>query len=256
MKVFLSCMQCQRERGIPSMEPFVADYYDDGITYITCSEGHETAYLMQTAKFEILLESGATALLEGFTMEACASFSASLERFYEYALNVMCLARGISEGFFNKMFKAMATQSERQLGAFMVLYAMEFGKVYDPVEIAKQRNRVIHQGKIPTPAEAHVFGSQVYSIISDIYPKLWEKHRVHMEALLTQDGRQKQAKVRPGVCVASSHGTMFFNGAWGGQEQDFGKVLERFREARIRIFDTAVPMLRLLHRIQKAGSTS
>src|SRR5271165_787884 len=42
---------------------------------------------MQSQKFEMLLDSGAAALLEGFTLEACASFAAALERFYEFSLH-------------------------------------------------------------------------------------------------------------------------------------------------------------------------
>jgi hypothetical protein len=69
------------------------DYYDDGVVHLECTRGHKTIQLIQSAKFEILMESGAAALLNGFTLEACASFSAALERFYEFALRVMCTAR-------------------------------------------------------------------------------------------------------------------------------------------------------------------
>jgi len=73
--------------GRPSFEAFIADYFDDGIALIECSAGHKTALVMQSQKFEMLLDSGAAALLEGFTLEACASFAAALERFYEFSLH-------------------------------------------------------------------------------------------------------------------------------------------------------------------------
>ena len=55
----------------------MADYFDDGVATIECSAGHKTALILQSQKFEMLLDSGATALLEGFTLEACASFAAA-----------------------------------------------------------------------------------------------------------------------------------------------------------------------------------
>jgi hypothetical protein len=93
MKTFATCMQCQIELGRPSFEAFIADYFDEGIAFIECSAGHKTALVMQAQKFEMLLDSGAAALLEGFTLEACASIAAALERFYEFSLRVACVGR-------------------------------------------------------------------------------------------------------------------------------------------------------------------
>jgi hypothetical protein len=94
MKMFAMCMQCQTELGHPSFEPFIADYFDEGVAHIECARGHKSAISVQSLKFEVLMESGANALLEGYTFEACAAFSAALERFYEFASQVMCMARG------------------------------------------------------------------------------------------------------------------------------------------------------------------
>ena len=142
-------MQCFAELGRPSFEPLVGDYFEDAVAYLHCSAGHRTAVVIPSPKFEILLESGATALIEGFTLEACASFSAALERFYEFALRVVSLARGVSPELYAKMFAEMARQSERQLGAFMLLFAIEFGEPYRlDQKITEFRNSVIHKGSI------------------------------------------------------------------------------------------------------------
>jgi hypothetical protein len=126
-----------------------------------CSAGHKIAFLVQNTKFEMLLESGATALLEGFTLEACSGFYSALERFYEFALRVICHARGMCDEngnlseVFAKTFAGMSRQSERQLGAFMLLHAMEFDEPYvPPSNLVAFRNNVIHKGEIPTLAEA------------------------------------------------------------------------------------------------------
>ena len=94
MKIFAPCMQCQVELGCPSFEPII------GI--ITMMASHTSPVppatkpliLYKSSKFEVLLEAGAAALLEGFTFEACASFSAALEQFYEIALRVVYACLG------------------------------------------------------------------------------------------------------------------------------------------------------------------
>jgi hypothetical protein len=151
LRILTTCMQCLTETGHPSFEPIIADYFDDGIAYATCSAGHTTAQLVESSKFEILFEAGAIALLEGFTFEAVAGFSAALERYYEFALHVGCVARGLSPELYADMFKEMSRQSERQLGAFMLLHALELGKAYRPdTKMSEFRNSVIHKGQIPT----------------------------------------------------------------------------------------------------------
>lgn len=174
MKILVMCMQCFAEQGQPSTELFLADYFDEGIAHIRCAAGHETAVLVQNPKFEVLMQSGATALLQGFTYEACASFSAALERFYEFALRVFCKAQSVTNDLYSTMFKGMKNQSERQLGAFMLVYALEFSKPYNVNDIkvgnknlSEFRNNIVHKGYIPKLEEAHDYCSRVYEIIFD-----------------------------------------------------------------------------------------
>ena len=70
MKTLATCMACSAEHGHPGNEIFLLPYYDDRIAYVTCSQGHKSAIVLQSAKFEVLLESGANALADGFTLEA------------------------------------------------------------------------------------------------------------------------------------------------------------------------------------------
>jgi hypothetical protein len=113
VKTFASCMQCLVDNGRPSYV-VLSDYFDDGIALMECSAGHKTALVMQSQKFQMLLDSGASALLERFTLEACASFAAALERFYEFSLRVAFAGRQQSGDLYEKMFSEMARQSERQ----------------------------------------------------------------------------------------------------------------------------------------------
>ena len=110
MQMFAMCMECVKKLGQPSFEPFWVSYYDDRIGYMECSQGHKTALLLQSQKFEVLLESGANALAAGFTFEAASTFSAALERFFEFCLQVISVHRNMSGGTYKEMFDSMARQ--------------------------------------------------------------------------------------------------------------------------------------------------
>jgi hypothetical protein len=246
LKLFTTCMKCLTE-GRPSFEPIIADYYDDGIVYPTCSAGHETAQLVQSSKFEILLESGAIALLEGFTFEAVASFSAALERFYEFALRVGCVARGLSPEPYVSMFQEMARQSERQLGAFMLFYAIEFGKAYKPdTKMSEFRNSVIHKGTVPTLEKTNRYAAYVYEAIFPLYRNLRSKHSDHMMAVTMQGVAEKQAKVPKGMHVSTHSTTIFFKGAQTDAPSDFATALDTFKKAR-QMIAGSIPHMQALH---------
>jgi hypothetical protein len=141
-------------------------YYDDMIVRFECSRGHKNLCAIDGQKFEVLLESGADALHSGFTLEAAATFSAALERFFEFCTKVMLVHKEMDMALFDEMFKEMARQSERQFGAFMALHALVLGIPFVPnKDIAPFRNSVIHKGKIPTPEDAQTFCGNVYSEI-------------------------------------------------------------------------------------------
>ena len=36
MQIFAMCMECQKELGHPSFEPFFVPYFEDRIAHITC----------------------------------------------------------------------------------------------------------------------------------------------------------------------------------------------------------------------------
>jgi hypothetical protein len=152
---------------------------------------------------------------------------------------VVCVARDIPSELYTQMFTGMAKQSERQLGAFMLLCAFEFGEAYRPdkqplKEIIEDRNAVIHQGVIPTLEVANKFASDVYGVICQLYRKLHAKHAAHMMAVTMQSlgERRERANVPNGMRVATNSGTMFFNNAKGDAEPDFAKALDAFRIGR------------------------
>lgn len=167
MKLLMPCMACFQELGRPTNEFASLEFRDDGRCEICCSRGHKSVTVLQQQKFEILFDIGANAILDGYYREAVSSFTSSLERFYEFSLKVLCKKRGIKADLFSAAWKQVSNQSERQLGAFLFLWASEFGEVPQLLSSngAGFRNSVIHKGKIPTKEEALEYGSTVLAII-------------------------------------------------------------------------------------------
>ncbi|HXZ01651.1 MAG TPA: hypothetical protein VEI03_16770 [Stellaceae bacterium] len=248
MKTFAMCMQCQIDLGRPSLEPFIADYFDDGIARIECSAGHKTALMMQSQKFEMLLDSGATALLEGFTLEACASFAAALERLYEFGLRVAFVGRNMQDDLFDGMFSEMARQSERQLGAFLLLHALELGSAYKPkLSIATFRNAVIHKGAIPTVEEACKFCSEVYEAIYSVFGTIRAKYGDSIQTVVMKELSKRRAKLPGDMRVSTSAGFNLFSIAREANASSFSDALASFKEGRERL-NAAIPAMMALHK--------
>ena len=167
MKLLMQCMTCLRKLDNPKMEFTEVEFRDDGRYVICCPHGHESVTVLQEQKFEILFDIGANAIIDGYYREAISSFTSSLERFYEFCINIFCEHRSLDDDVYKKTWKQVSNQSERQLGAFLFLWANELGEI--PILLSnddiKLRNEVIHKGKIPTKEEALEYGKKVLQII-------------------------------------------------------------------------------------------
>jgi hypothetical protein len=248
VQIFAMCMECQKELGHPSFEPFFVPYYEDRIAYVESSRGHKSALLLQSQKFEVLLESGANALAAGFTLEAVASFSAALERFYEFCLKVISVRRKMSRSVYEQMFKDMAKQSERQLGAFLALHAVELGAAYSlNIKIVEFRNSVIHKGLIPNPNEAKGFCEKVYGEIFLLSQKLTENCADAINEVVAHDLEMRSALVPNGMPRATTTGTMFFSVARKENKATFTEAFDEYLKAT-RMIEGAVPYLEILGR--------
>lgn len=167
MRIMVPCMQCLQEFGKPSNEFARVEFRDDGRYELTCSFGHRTTTILQQQKFEVLFEIGAYAILDGYYREAISSFSTSLERFYEFAARVFLENVSKSDTLFQNCWEKVASRSERQLGAFIFLWAHHFNE--PPALLSNSqvafRNDVVHKGKIPTRDNAINYGDSVLGIL-------------------------------------------------------------------------------------------
>ena len=248
MKIFALCMECQKELGHPSFEPIFADYYDQAVAYIECSRGHKSAILLQSQKFEILLESAANALLEGYTIEAASSLSAAYERFFEFSINVLCEKNLISIQSLEETFKQVSKYSERQIGGFLYLHLVTFGKNYAlNTKISEMRNKIIHQGYIPTPKEVINFGELIYKEIYLITQLLKSHMASELQRVIMSDLRLKSEKIPSDTPRATSTGTMFFSLSMAEQKQSFNEALVSYKKGKESI-EGSLPYMKLLNK--------
>lgn len=178
MRFISSCAQCDNENGRSRL--FWLQYNDSGRYDHVCHKGHSAVTITQLNRFEMLFEIGAYAITDGYYREAISSFTASLERFYEYFIRVICKSKNIEWDLIQETWKEVSAQSERQLGSFVFLYLLEFGE--KPNLLSKKnielRNKVVHKGKIPTREDAVDFGQEVLDLVRPVISKLRERYHV------------------------------------------------------------------------------
>jgi hypothetical protein len=170
-------MQCLQEFGQPNREITYVDahieFCDDGHYDFVCSFNHKTTLFLKQQKFQILFDLGANAIVDRYYREAVSSFNSSMERFYEFTIRIVLNNYSKSDDLFKCCWKKVSNSSERQLGAFIFLWASTFGNNPELLseKLTKFRNDVIHKGRIPSKKESIEFGDAVLGVIR---PKMLE----------------------------------------------------------------------------------
>lgn len=214
MRILLSCSKCinsgkARERQYP------AELQDNGLYKIICNDGHETVTCLLEQKFEVLFDLALNAILDGYYREAVTSFTPTLERFYEFYVNVICIKHNIGEGVYAEILKKVIRQSERQFGAYLFVYLLE--NLAAPKLLSENqvsfRNDVIHKGKIPTRQEAIEYGQAVLDIIAPVLSRLNECERDHVQKAVGRHVNitKEQSKGKPVLCYMSISTTIRIN---------------------------------------------
>ncbi len=164
---------------------------DDALYRFTCPQGHNAIAILQQMRFEVLAETAVQAIVDGFYRDAVTSFSASLERFHEFYLESVTLTRGVSSQNFANTWALVRNQSERQLGMFIAAYVCENNSV--PALLPNQartagsvefRNRVTHQGQIPTRQQAIEFGQAVIDLVENVLIGMRPRYADAMDGIL------------------------------------------------------------------------
>jgi hypothetical protein len=166
------CHECSKT-NTGDLKLIPVEIRNDGLYNLTCPQGHSSTTFLLNPKFEILFEMAAMTLLDGHYKEAVSSMSSSLERFYEFYINVILFKNGIKLEVFEKAWKLVDNQSERQLGAFLFIHLLE-NKTIEAIDqkFIEFRNKVIHKGYIPSHDEVIQYGEHLYQFIVRILTKL------------------------------------------------------------------------------------
>jgi hypothetical protein len=173
----------------------------------TCPEGHVSNYFLTQFPHEYLFESGLLALVDGYSREAVASIAASLERYYEFWLEVVSARHGVTALGFKTAWKSIAKQSERQLGGFVAAHLLHYQRPADLLE--KQwvefRNRVIHKGEMTSGVQATAYADAVATYIVRLNRDLTRSCADTIDQVIASHALEN-AKAMPGGTGGGSFG--------------------------------------------------
>jgi len=181
MRIRGFCEQCQNNSIAELID---VELTNNNLYKFTCKNGHTTNILLKNLKFEILFDIAISAFLDGYPREAIATASSALERFYEFYIYIICIKNNIPQELFNKTWNEISKQSERQYGAFLFLYLIDNPSNCEPLTIYNKspkknkkswssfRNKVIHEGYIPTRKDSYIYLAFIYKHICQLITKL------------------------------------------------------------------------------------
>ncbi|MDD2698635.1 MAG: hypothetical protein PHF17_07545 [Arcobacteraceae bacterium] len=174
MKLFLSCNECSLLDETEYPEFYEIQILDLHKYEFTCKNGHKAVSIIDNPKFEMLFQVGANAIIDGYYREAISSFASSLERFYEICIKTILSSSKIENNTIEKSWKEISNQSERQLGAFTMLWLNFYHEIPELLsnKMTTLRNEVIHKGKIPSRKETINFGKEVFRLITTKLQKI------------------------------------------------------------------------------------
>ena len=188
MKIFLRCPSCNLE------EQFTIELLpkNDCVYEVSCPKGHSFRANILYHEFEKLFEVAVNALADDYLREALGSFAASHERFMELFIRIAMKTNGVNDEQLKDTWKKISRQSERQLGAFIVLFVWEFG-TQPPLltpGLIELRNKVVHQGYFPTKDECLKYGKAVLDSIRQTIRILYysEKHNPELIRSINEQG--------------------------------------------------------------------
>ena len=179
MKLKLSCIQCHFH-NIDEIENYniILELRDDNLYTFKCENGHESTIYFGAHKFELLFEMGVYSYLDGYYREAITNFAAAIERFHEFSIELFTSIFYQNDNDYSDVWKQVSNQSERQLGAYTLLYYVVFKKPPIPQDRkwVEFRNNIIHKGKFPTQEETFNFANATFKYIKEKLVELKMNH--------------------------------------------------------------------------------
>lgn len=182
MKMLTKCPMCNSLEDEADDHLYELELTEEKVYEFTCKEGHENVLVLRNHSFEMLFEMGLYALNDGYSREAAANFAVAIERFHEFSIAVFAHEHGgeqsdssdvfriISQTFddeYQNSWKAISKQSERQYGAYIMLYLITFKRT--PILMKDKyitfRNDVTHKGIFPSRVKTEKYARATFDYI-------------------------------------------------------------------------------------------
>ena len=181
----MSCVHCIDD--LKTMGSFYSDVVPNnkGVYDVECPNGHKFKIDIMAHKFQLLFENGIQALVNKYYIESFMSFVTSYERFIEFVLRTISISNKVAADSFNETWKQLSKQSERQLGAFILLHLNEFNTT--PKLLSQNnvqlRNNVVHKGHLPVQTDCYKYGNGVLGFIRENIRQLQSKDKFKSELI-------------------------------------------------------------------------
>lgn len=136
-------------------------------------------------------------------------------------------------------WKLVSGKSERQYGAFCILYQREYSRPPNvlPEGRVKFRNSVIHQGRIPRKSEVVEYASGVLELIAGLYNELYEtRYQGVSRRIGIELGEAKRLAPRGTKIGTMGIATMFSDVTRGKGQTSFAEALTELERRRELMF--------------------
>lgn len=188
MKIRIPCFECNEKAFKADKEketPYIPTYaYWEHPTIevdkwpyfeVECPKGHVHRYILNLELYEVLFQQATYCLQDGYYREAVCTYNTSLERFFEYVIEILFYYNNF-EMSFSKIWSQICNQSERQLGAYYLIWSTTVMKepFFLDDKMVKLRNQVVHKGKLVRKEKAMEFGEYVFNGIKSASSTLHE----------------------------------------------------------------------------------
>ena len=189
-------------------EPSVrhVDLRDDGIYTVEWDKSRSTTTILNNPKFSLLAEMSVEAFCDSYYGEALLTCASALDAYFDFHIEVLNRAAGAQKEDVETLLKLTSKQAERRLGAFLAV-EVSLGKrqpIYIKNSMVELRNKVVHQGYLPSRDEALGY---IQHITDFIVPRFADLHAVHGKTI-SKLFFEKAAKLPPSTNSKFSHSTL------------------------------------------------
>lgn len=236
MKHYTYCCQCDEEKKGADIIA-IGEITSNLISICECPNGHKFISGIMHELFDILYLSAVDSYFNGNFSESVMSFTASLERTYEYFIKVTLIKEGCTLEKIDLFWKELEKQSERQLGSFCSQYLKTTNLSWRlDKEMVTFRNNIIHKGYIATSKEVKKYAEYttslqmgILNLLKDDYIKESQQLYFHQKELNSNSTATLRKETNLKFLATSQPSILKWNHS-GKQSLTFEEALNRYNE--------------------------